>query len=172
MRPLAPEILYPADTIQRRVTELARRITADTPAGGEIAALVVLKGAFIFGADLLRQVDRPTRVGFLESHKDPQRPGQADLVFTHPFAIEGSDLLVIEDILDTGQTMKHLLSRLWARRPARLRVAVLLDKKPRRQVEVAIDYAGFEIPDVWVVGYGLDDDERYRNLPHIGYVVE
>ena len=170
MRNLAPEVLIPAKTIRTRVEDLARRITNDTPADGEIAALIVLKGAFVFAADLLRSIPRRCRVGFLETHRDPSRPGLADFVFTYPFPVEGADLLLIEDVLDTGYTLRHLQNRMLARRPARLRTAVLLDKKPRRQVDVPVEYAGFEIPDLWVVGYGLDDGENYRNLSEIRYV--
>ena len=170
MRELASEVLIPAETIRARVHELARRITDDTPADAELAALIVLKGAFVFAADLLRAIPRRCRVGFLETHRDPSRPGLADFVFTYPFPVEGADLLLIEDILDSGYTLRHLQSRMLARRPARLRTAVLLDKKPRRQVNVPVEYAGFEIPDLWVVGYGLDDGENYRNLSEIRYV--
>jgi hypoxanthine phosphoribosyltransferase len=172
VRSLAPEILIPAERIEARVAELAAEITAATPEDGEIAALIVLKGAFVFAADLLRAIPRRVRVGFLETHRDPTRPGLADFVFTYPFPVEGADLLLIEDILDSGHTLRHLQSRMAARRPARLRTAILLDKKPRREVDVAVDHVGFDIPDLWVVGYGLDDGERYRNLRHIGYVLD
>ncbi|GAB4374617.1 MAG: hypoxanthine phosphoribosyltransferase [Acidobacteriota bacterium] len=172
MRRLADEILIPAEAIASRVVELAREIERETPPDGEIAALIVLKGAFVFGADLLRAIRRPTRVGFLEIHRQSDDGGEVEFVFTHPFPIEGRDVLVIEDILDTGVTMNALLDRLRARRPARLRTAVLLDKRSRRQVECPVEHVGFEIPDRWVVGYGLDDDELYRNLPGIGWVVE
>jgi hypoxanthine phosphoribosyltransferase len=170
VRPLAPEVLIPAERIKARVRELARQITADTPEDREIAALIVLKGAFVFGADLLRETPRRMRIGFLETHRDPSRPGLADFVFTYPFPVEGADLLVVEDILDTGRTLRHLQTRMLSRRPARLRTVVLLDKKPRREVEAPVDYIGFEIPDLWVVGYGLDDCENYRNLSDIRYV--
>jgi len=171
-RKLAPEILYSAEEIERRVQELGRAIAEQTPEHGEIAALIVLKGAFVFGADLLRAIDRKTRVGFLETHKDPDDPGATDFVFTHPFPIQGADLLIIEDILDTGITLTRLQERMASRRPARIRTAVLLDKVPRREVETRVEYRGFEIPDKWVVGYGLDDGETYRNLPYIGFVEE
>jgi hypoxanthine phosphoribosyltransferase len=170
-RPLADEVLIPADTLQRRVRELARAIEEDTPPGQEIAALVVLKGAYVFAADLLREIDRPVRVGFLEIHKDPEG-GEVDFIFTHPFRIEGADLLVVEDILDTGITLSGLLTRMRARRPSRLRTVVLLDKTARREISCPVEYSGFPIPDRWVVGYGLDDRERYRNLPYIGYIEE
>ena len=172
MKRLSPEILIPADRILARVKELAEAIAKDTPEDGEIAALIVLKGAFVFGADLVRAIPRRTRIGFLESHKDPLKKGLADFDFTHPFPIQGADLLVIEDILDSGWTMNHMFARLRARRPQRLRSVVLLDKKPRREVEVPIDYVGFEVPDVWVVGYGLDDGEAFRNLPDIRFTVD
>lgn len=171
-RPLSPEVLIPADRIAARVQELARQITADIRSDQELAVLVVLKGAFIFAADLLRALPCRTRIGFMEIHKDPERPGRADFVFTHPFPMEGADVLVVEDILDTGHTLAHLLSRLRARRPARLRTVVLLDKKPRREVEVLPEYVGFEVPDRWVVGYGLDDDENYRDLTYVGFVAD
>ncbi len=169
-RRLSDEILISEERIGERIRELAGEIAAETPADGEIAALIVLKGAFVFAADLLRAIPRRVRVGFLETHRDPTRPGLADFVFTYPFPIEGADLLVIEDILDTGHTLKHLQSRMTARRPARVRTAVLLDKKPRREVEVPVEYVGFDIPDLWVVGYGLDDGERYRNLKEIRFM--
>jgi hypoxanthine phosphoribosyltransferase len=169
-RKLSTEALITADRIRVRVAELARGIAADTPEDADLAALIVLKGAFIFGADLLRAIPRRVRVGFLETHRDPQRPGLADFVFTYPFPVEGADLLVIEDILDSGHTLRHLQSRMAARRPRRLRTAVLLDKKPRREVDVPVEYIGFEIPDRWVVGYGLDDGEYYRNLNDIRFM--
>lgn len=169
-RVLSDETLVSAGDISRRIAEMARQIADDTPADADLAALIVLKGAFVFGADLLRAIPRKLRVGFLETHRDPQRPGLADFVFTYPFPIEGADLLVIEDILDSGHTLKHLQSRLAARRPRRLRTAVLLDKKPRREVEVPVEYIGFDIPDEWVVGYGLDDGEYYRNLSDMRYI--
>lgn len=172
MRSLAPDIIIGRDQLRERVTAMAHQIAADTPEDGEISALIVLKGAFVFAADLLREIPNRVRVGFLETHKDPLRPGLADFVFTYPFPVEGADLVVIEDILDTGHTLKHLQNRMQSRRPRRLRTAILLDKKPRREVEVPVDYVGFEIPDIWVVGYGLDDGERYRNLPDIRFVRE
>ena len=99
-RRLSDEILVTEERIGARVRELAAQIAADTPEQDEIAALIVLKGAFVFAADLLRAIPRRVRVGFLETHRDPTRPGLADFVFTYPFPIEGADLLVIEDILD------------------------------------------------------------------------
>lgn len=170
MRPLAGEILISAEAIAARVRAMARDIDASTPQDGEIAALVVLKGAFIFAADLLRAIERPTRVGFLEIHKDPEGSREADFVFTHPFPIEGRDVLIIEDILDSGITLTALQGHMRARKPARLRTAVLLDKTVRRVVPCPVEFVGFEIPDRWVVGYGLDDEGYYRNLPAIGYI--
>ncbi len=172
MRPLAPDKMFGEEEIRERVAALAASISEDTPEGADLAALVVLKGAFVFAADLLRRIDLPLRVGFLEIHKDPERPGEADFIFTHPFRIKDADLLLVEDILDTGVTLSVLLERLRARRPARIRTAVLLDKASRRKVDVPIDYVGFRVPDRWVVGYGLDDDGRYRNLPDIRFVRE
>ncbi len=170
MRPLAPETLIDTDALAERIGEMADDIARDTPEDAELAVLIVLKGAFVFGADLLRRIDRRTRIGFLETHKDPERPGRTDFVLTHPFSIENSDLLIVEDILDSGVTLRQLQQRLRARRPKRLRTAVLLDKTARRTVDVPVEYIGFEIPDRWVVGFGLDDEEAYRNLPFVGWV--
>ena len=169
-RRLAPEILITKQAIAQRVRELGQAIAEQTPEKGEIAALIVLKGAFVFAADLLREIPRRTRIGFLETHKDPERPEATDFVFTHPFSVEGADLLIIEDILDTGVTLTRLQERLRSRRPQRIRTVILLDKTSRRTVDVDVDHIGFEIPDKWVVGYGLDDEEAYRNMPDIGYV--
>lgn len=170
VRPLAPETLIDTDALAERIGEMADDIARDTPEDAELAVLIVLKGAFVFGADLLRRIDRRTRIGFLETHKDPERPGRTDFVLTHPFSIENSDLLIVEDILDSGVTLRQLQQRLRARRPKRLRTAVLLDKTARRTVDVPVEYIGFEIPDRWVVGFGLDDEEAYRNLPFVGWV--
>ncbi len=172
MRALSSEVLIEEDALRARIAELGRAIAEDTPEDGEIAVLIVLKGAFVFAADLLRAIPRRTRVGFLETHKDPDDPSATDFVFTHAFPLEGADLLIVEDILDSGITMNRLFDRLRARKPSRMRTAVLLDKSSRRVEEVAIDYTGFEIPDKWVVGFGLDDEEAHRNLPHIGYTEE
>lgn len=172
MRPLADEILFSPERIRERVRELAHLIDDDTPPGREIAVLVVLKGAFIFAADLVRELRHPTQVGFLEIHKDADGGREADFVFSHPFPVQGRDVLIVEDILDSGITMNALLAQMRSRKPSRLRTAVLLDKRERRLVECAVDYVGFEIPDRWVVGYGLDDDGYYRNLPGIGYIDE
>ena len=166
---LASEALYSAEQVGRRVAELGARISQDYE-GREVAALGVLKGSFIFMADLVRQIRRPVRCGFIDISPSP-RPGSiTEMVFTSSFEVRGTDLLVVEDILDTGVTLAYLLEQLELREPRSLRVAALLDKPARRRVAMHADYVGFEVPDRFIVGYGLDHGEEFRNLPYLTYV--
>lgn len=167
VRPLISE---PA--IGRRVAELAERISTDC-AGRELLVIGVLKGSWIFLADLVRRLTIPVMVDFIgvSSYGAGDRSsGRVRVVHKPGCPVEGRDLLLVEDILDSGRTMRTLLDELKQRDPASLRLCALLDKPDRREVEVRADYVGFRIPDQFVVGYGLDYAERYRNLPFIGYV--
>jgi len=156
--------------IQQKIHEMGQRIRADFP--GEPLLLVgVLKGAVLFLADLARQIPGEVTFDFIAVSsygKDTKSSGQVKLNKDLDSGIEGKVVIVVEDILDTGLTLQYLLRVLQQRKPKSLKVAVLLDKKERRIADVRADYVGFQIPDEFVVGYGLDYAERYRNLPDVG----
>jgi len=168
----APETLLSADTIASRIRELGAQITQDY-AGRELVLVCVLKGSFVFAADLARAVDLPVRIEFfgVKSYGAQTHSSgvvQITLDLAHPIA--DRDVLVVEDIVDTGLTLTYLLEQLKARGPSSLKVAALLHKPARMQKAVTIDYLGFTIEDIFVVGYGLDYAERYRNLPFVGFI--
>lgn len=155
--------------IQKRIRQMARQIRQDFP--GEPLLLVgVLKGAVLFLSDLARQITGEVTFDFIAVSsygKDSRSSGQVKLYKDLDHSIEGKTVIVVEDILDTGLTLRYLLRILQQRKPKNLRVAVLLDKVERRQTEVHADYVGFSIPNEFVVGYGLDYAERYRNLSDV-----
>lgn len=161
--------LFSAEQIQKRIGELGAEI-ALAYAGKNPLMIVVLKGACIFGSDLLRAIDLKLGIEFMaiSSYGSSTRTsGEVRIVKDLDVPIEGRDILVVEDIVDTGLTLFYLMSNLAARGAASVKLAALLDKHERRQRDVKIDYLGFSIPDEFVVGYGLDFAERYRNLPYI-----
>jgi len=162
--------LLSAEEIAARVGELGAAITRDY-AGKPLVLVCVLKGSFVFAADLARRIDLPLRVEFLGVRSygaGTQSSGVVQITqdLLHP--IEDQNVLVVEDIVDTGLTIAHLLELFHTRLPRSLRVCALLHKPARMQKRVAIDYLGFTIDDKFVVGYGLDRAEEYRNLPYIG----
>ncbi|EYF03568.1 hypoxanthine phosphoribosyltransferase [Chondromyces apiculatus] len=164
--------LLSAEDIAARVRELGAEITREY-AGRRLVLVCVLKGSFVFTADLLRQIDLPLRVEFLGVRSYGEGTSSTGVVqitqdLTQP--IEGDDVLIVEDIVDTGLTISHLLQLLRTRMPSSVKVCSLLHKPARARVEVPIHYLGFTIEDKFVVGYGLDWAERYRNLPFIGVV--
>ncbi|MEO8245771.1 MAG: hypoxanthine phosphoribosyltransferase [Chloroflexota bacterium] len=164
------EILLTEPELRERVAELGRQLAADY-ADRDPILVGVLKGSVVFLADLVRQMDIPLSVDLMEISSygsGTETSGQVRILKDLKGSIEGRNVLVVEDIIDTGLTLNYLLRYLGDRAPASLRVACLLDKPARRLVEMDIDYRGFSIPDRFVVGYGLDYDERYRNLPYIG----
>jgi hypoxanthine phosphoribosyltransferase len=164
------EVLIPAEQIQARVRELGERITADFE-GRDLVCVGVLKGCFPFLADLVRAIRLPLRVDFLgvSSYGDgTTSSGVVRLTSDLSKPIQGADVLLVEDIVDTGLTMRYLLEGLATRKPESLRICTLLHKPARTVVEVDLDYVGFTIPDRFVVGYGLDYGEIYRNVPFIG----
>jgi hypoxanthine phosphoribosyltransferase len=166
--------LLDRDQIQRRMMELAEQISRDYR-GKEILFICILKGAFVFLSDLMRHIDLPVQVDFigLASYGSKMvSSGQIRITRESSVPIEGKDVIVIEDIIDSGRTLKFLADELRARKPRSLRICCLLDKKSRREVEFEADYVGFDIEDLFVVGYGLDVNEQFRNLPSIHYVVE
>jgi len=164
------EILLDADTIAARVAELGAQLSADY-AGRDPVLVSVLKGALVFLADLMRGMDLPTSIDLMEVSSygaATESSGQVRILKDLSQPIEGRDIIIVEDIIDTGLTLNYLLGYLADRQPASIRICCLLDKPARRLAEIPIDYVGFTIPDRFVIGYGLDYDERYRNLPYIG----
>ena len=162
-----------AKAIAARVEALARQITAHFAATDKLIVVGLLRGSFVFIADLVREIDLPLEVDFLEasSYGDATHSSREVRILKDLRGeIAGRDVLVVEDIVDTGHTLTHVLTLLRARQPARLEVCVLLDKPSRREVEVKATWTGFEIPDEFVVGYGIDFAQRNRNLPYIGKV--
>ena len=164
-------ILIDAEMIQRRVDELATQINADYANVDELLLVGILKGAFIFLADLARRLTVSHHVDFiaLSSYsRGAISAGAVRLIMDTRATVTDHHVLVVEDIVDTGYTLDYLLRTFRARKPASLCTCALLSKPERRRVEVPVDYLGFEIPDVWLVGYGLDYADRFRTLPYIG----
>jgi hypoxanthine phosphoribosyltransferase len=169
---IAPKPVISSAEIAARVAALGREI-AETLPPGELTVVGVLRGAFMFMADLVRAIPRELRCDFLSvrSYGDATvSSGQVEITSDLLFPIEGKDVLLVEDIVDTGLTLKYLLDVLHARRPRSLEVCALLSKPSRRRVEVPVRFIGFEVPDEFLVGYGLDMGQRFRALPHIASV--
>lgn len=170
-----PKVLISEAAIAERVGQLAAQISRDYAAADSLVLVGVLKGSFIFLADLSRRLSIPRTVEFvaLSSYGAGARStGEVRLVMDLRSAIAGKHVLVVEDIVDTGHTLDYLMRLLRARGPASLAACALVRKPERREVDVEIAYLGFDIPDRWVVGYGLDIGERFRTLPFIGYLDE
>jgi hypoxanthine phosphoribosyltransferase len=164
------EVLVSATQIEHRLQELGAEITRDY-AGKELLLIGVLKGVTCFMADLMRHLSMPVSIDFMTiSSYEGDRSGGVRIVQDLTESIHGREVLIIEDIVDTGMTLQHLIKQLQVREPASLRVCALLDKRARRLVETKLDYVGFEIPDEFVVGYGLDYRQRFRNLPFVATV--
>ena len=163
------DVLLSEEQLLARVRELGAAITRDY-AGKQVTLVAVLKGSFVFLADLVRAIDLPLAVEFIaiSSYQGKTSTGVVQITSDLTRNVEGEDVIVVEDIVDTGLTMQYLLENLATRHPASLRLCALLEKPARAQVKVAIDYKGFEIPDEFVVGYGLDCDGQLRNLPYLG----
>ena len=168
-----PEILISEKDIDARVDELAAQISSDYADKGEIVLIGVLKGAFIFLADLSRRLTIPRHIEFIavSSYQHGNVPsGAVRLVMDVRASIAGRHVLIVEDIVDTGNTLHYLIDMLKSRNPASIRTCALLHKEHKTEVDVDVDYLGFAIGDEWVVGYGLDFAEKGRTLPYIGVV--
>ena len=168
-----PKVLISEQTITAKIDELAQAISRDYAGVDDLMLVGVLKGSFIFLADLSRRLTIPRSVDFMALStygNATQTDGAVRMIMDLRRNIAGRHVLVVEDIVDTGYTISYLLRALATRHPASLKTCVLVHKPDRRKVPVQIDYLGFEIPDVWVVGFGLDWSERYRTLPYIGVV--
>ena len=168
------EILVQPDELSRRVRELGRQISADY-VGRDLLLVGVLKGAVFFLSDLMRHIDVPCEVDFMavaSYGSATDSSGVVRILKDLDVALEGRHVLIVEDIIDSGLTLQYLLRSLGARNPASIEVCALLTKPERRKVELEPRYVGFEIPNRFVVGYGLDHGERYRNLPYVAVLDE
>jgi hypoxanthine phosphoribosyltransferase len=156
------------EQIHEKVTELADRISRDY-IGKEILAVGILKGSFMFFADIVRALKIPVTLDFIvaSSYLKSTSTGEVKIHYDIKEDIAGKHVLLIDDIIDTGVSLNHIRERILSKGPASLKICILLDKKERRSVDVPVDYTGFEIPNQFVVGYGLDYDNKYRNLPYI-----
>jgi len=168
-----PPVLISSARIARKVGALAARISRDYTSVEDLLLVGVLKGSFVFLADLSRRLTIPRSVDFIALSTygaGTSTTGAVRLIMDLRTDIRGKHVLVVEDIVDTGHTLSYLMKNLAAREPASLKCCALVRKLDRHEVEVHIDYLGFDIPDVWVVGYGLDWADRFRTLPYIGVV--
>jgi hypoxanthine phosphoribosyltransferase len=172
-REFLQEVLIPEDRLQARIRELGAEISRDY-AGQDLMLICILRGGVMFLADLMRAITVPHTVDFMAISSygagARQTTGQVRIGLDLGSPVEGRNVLLVEDIIDSGHTIGSVLELLTSRRPASLKVCTLLDKAERREAEVPIDYCGFVIPNKFVFGYGLDLDEYYRNLPFIGVV--
>lgn len=172
MCPDVKEILFSEEELNARVQELGAQITKDyADQSAELVLICILRGSYIFMADLSRAIQRPVQVDFMcvsSYGKSTSSSGQVQITKDLSEQIEGKHVIVVEDILDSGNTLYYLSEILRARKPASLKLCTLLDKPERRVKPIQADYRGFTIPDAFVVGYGLDYAEQYRNLPYVG----
>ena len=165
------EILITEEELRARVAELGKAISVDYQ-GKDLLAVCILRGAIIFLSDLTRQITIPHEIDFMAVSSygggRTESSGVVRILMDLRAHIGGRDVLIVEDIVDTGLTLTYIIDNLKTRRPASLRTCSLLNKQARREVDVSVDYIGFDIPDKFVVGYGLDYGEKYRNIPFIG----
>lgn len=168
------KVLYSEDEVQKRIAELAKQIDEDYKNSKEIIVICILKGAAFFTVDLVKKMKTPIIFEFMQvsSYSGTETTGAISIKKDLDCDIKGKDVLIVEDIIDTGYTLRALRQDLLSRKPNSLKIVVLADKKERRKVEVPVDYVGYEIPNKFVVGYGFDVDEKGRNIPYIGYIDE
>lgn len=174
MEEVVKEILVTTDAIQKRVKELGQEITEDYK-GKDLMLVGILKGAVIFMSELAQEIKLPITMDFMavSSYGDSsQSSGVVRIIKDLDSHIEGKDILIVEDIIDTGLTLDYLTDNLRKRKPNSVRICTLLDKPDRRKIEVPVDYVGFEVPDEFIIGYGIDYAEKYRNLPYISALKE
>ena len=168
--PAVPRVLIAADVLEARVAELASQINRDYAASERLICIGVLKGSVFFLVDLVKQLELPVAIDFFQtsSYGSSTSPGEVRIRKDLDLPVRDADVLLVEDIVDTGYTLRTILDLLRWRGARSVKLCALLDKASRREVEVKIDYRGFAIEDLFVVGYGLDYADRYRNLPYIG----
>ncbi len=168
------EVLISEEKLEKRIVELGKSMTKDYE-GKDLFVVGVLKGANIFMSDLIRKIDLPMHIDFMAVSSygmSTESSGTVRILKDLDFSIEGKDVLIVEDIIDSGLTLKYLTRILMERRPSSLKICTLLDKPERRRVDLDIDYIGFKIPDAFIVGYGIDFAECYRNLPYVAILKE
>ncbi len=165
------KVMYEEKEIQERIKEVAEEIDKDY-VGKDIVVVSVLKGAIFFTVDLVKKMKTPIELETVQvsSYQGTESTGKINMKKDLDNSIEGRDVLIVEDIVDTGHTLKFLKEYLISKKAKSVKIAVFMDKKERRQVDVDIDYTGFVIPNKFVVGYGFDVDEKGRNLPYVGYI--
>ena len=168
------EILIDSDTLQTRIAELGAEITADYIRRDKLLLICILKGGVMFLTDLMRHIDIPHEIDFLSvssyGRGGRSTTGNVRIDMDLKEGVTGKNLLIVEDIIDSGYTLRFVIDMLQARQPASIKLCTLLDKPSRRKIEIPVDYTGFQIEDRFVFGYGLDLDEKFRNLPFIGVV--
>ncbi len=166
------EVMIPEDEVDKRIKEIGEQITKDY-VGKQVHLICVLKGGSFFLCELAKRINLDVSLDFMSVSSyggDTKSSGVVKIVKDLDESIKDKDVLIVEDIVDSGRTLSYLLSMMKDRKPASLKLCTLLDKPDRRVIDVNVDYTGFEIPDEFVVGYGLDYDQKYRNLPYIGVV--
>ena len=164
------KVLYSAEELKAKCAEMGAQITRDYQ-GKNLVLVTVLKGAVVYMADLMRCIDLPCTIDFMvvsSYGSGTKTSGVVKIVKDLDQDLSGRDILIVEDILDSGMTLAYLKGLLQSRNPASIRIATLLDKPSRRKADIRADYVGYQVPDEFVVGYGLDYDEKYRNLPFVG----
>ncbi|MBB6217033.1 hypoxanthine phosphoribosyltransferase [Anaerosolibacter carboniphilus] len=163
------EVLFTPAQLDEKITELGHQITKDYQ-GKDLLMIGVLKGANVFMSDLMRKIETSVKIDFMAVSSyglSTQSSGVVRIIKDLDYSIEGKDVLVVEDIIDTGLTLHYLYDNLLSRKPSSLKICTLLDKPERRRVDIPVDYKGFDIPDEFIVGYGIDYAEQYRNLPYV-----
>lgn len=168
------KVLLTEETLARRISEMGTELTRDYR-NRDLFVIGVLKGANIFMSDLIRRIELPLHIDFMAVSSygmSTESSGTVRILKDLDFSIEGKDVLIVEDIIDSGLTLNYLMKILMERKPASLRICTLLDKPDRRRVDIPVDYCGFQIPDAFIVGYGIDYAEKYRNLPYVAVLDE
>ena len=166
------KVLIDEEKLEKRVQEIATQIEEEYK-GKELTLICILKGSIFFTVDLAKKINGDVRLEFIRVssyNEGTESSGEIKMKLDLKDSIQGKDVIVIEDIIDTGRTLSYLIEYLKMKKPNSVKLCALLDKPDRRVVDVKVDYTGFQIPDKFVIGYGLDYDEKYRNLPYVGYI--
>lgn len=164
------KVLFSEEKIEEKVSELGAMISKDYE-DKDLIVVGILKGANIFMSDLIRKIDLPIQIDFMDVSSyglSTTSSGVVKIIKDLDQNIEGKDVIIVEDIIDTGLTLHYLCDALSARKPKSLKICTLLDKPERRKIDLKVDYKGFEVPDEFIIGYGIDYAEKYRNLPYVG----